>query len=75
MKLILFTLVVIILVIFLVGIPLWALIWGLKVKKKTGAFPWVKFLIIVGVWILMSRLVKLDSVWVKGGENRMEWKR
>ena len=51
----------IVLLLLLVGWPIWLIIWAFRQKKKTGKFPWAKFLIIFLVLFLLGGLIKNAS--------------
>ena len=48
----------IVLLLLLIGWPLWLIIWGFRQKKKTGKFPWLKFVVIFILLFLMGGLIK-----------------
>lgn len=41
----------------IVGWPLWLIIWGLKQRKKSGKFPWLKVLIFGFLCIVLGDFI------------------
>lgn len=59
---IIFIVLALILFILIIGWPIWLLIWGLIQKKKTGKFPWIKFVIIVIIGVLITFVIRVSSL-------------
>lgn len=51
----------IVFLLLVIGWPLWLLIWVLRHKKKTGKFPWLKFIIIFIVFLLVGGMIRNAS--------------
>jgi RsiW-degrading membrane proteinase PrsW (M82 family) len=48
----------VVVLLIIVGWPLWLLIWAFKEKKKSGKFPWKKFLVTFVILFLVGGIIR-----------------